>query len=68
MGIDLNNRQLSRMAARRLLEHSAIGKALKVVTPGEQKKEADYRLQEMETQMAKVIEETYRPYCNEAFQ
>lgn len=64
---DLNNRGLAHSAATKIINDSAIGKALTVSTPGVAKQEADRRKDVMVAAIAKIIEETYAPWCNEEF-
>lgn len=64
---DLNNRGLAHAAATKIVNDSAIGKALAVSTPGVAQQEANRRKEVMVAAIAKIIAETYAPWCNEEF-
>lgn len=66
--VNLNLKTLARQAATRLMDDSAIGKALVVQTASAEKTKADERRDAMIDRMAKTIEDTFRPFCNEEFQ
>lgn len=64
---ELNNRTLAMQAATKIVESSALGKALTISTDSKEKDNAEQRKDVMKKQLAKMIEETYAPWCNEEF-